>query len=120
MHGALGITRIVDAGGQTIGHFEPALDLAQNQQTAIGGQTAAVEAGDDLFAGNQAAAAYDQPWRVGAPETTWTGFSNRILRDSNGLRYTRQPRCIIRASIIGRYDAIRSSREYRQEPRSVV
>ena len=53
MHGALGITRIVDAGGQTIGHFEPALDLAQNQQTAIGGQTAAVEAGDDLFAGNR-------------------------------------------------------------------
>jgi hypothetical protein len=31
----------------------PSLDLAQNQQTAIRGQTAAVEAGDDLFAGNR-------------------------------------------------------------------
>jgi hypothetical protein len=25
------------------------------------------------------------------------GFNNRVLGDSNGLRYTRQPRCIIRA-----------------------
>ena len=48
-----GITRIVDAGGQTIGDRQPALDLAQNQQTAIRGQTAAVEAGDDLFAANR-------------------------------------------------------------------
>ena len=53
MHGAAGITRIVDAGGQTVGDFEPALDLAQNQQTAVGGQPAAVEPGDDLFAGNR-------------------------------------------------------------------
>ena len=35
---------------------------------------------------------------MGAPETTRIGFSNRILGDSNGLRYTRQPRCINRAS----------------------
>jgi hypothetical protein len=35
---------------------------------------------------------------VGAPEPAWIRFSNRILRDSNGLRYTRLPRCIIRAS----------------------
>ena len=53
MHGAGGITRIVDAGGQTIGDFEAALDLAQNQQTAVGRQPAAVEPGDDLFAGNR-------------------------------------------------------------------
>jgi hypothetical protein len=33
---------------------------------------------------------------VGAPETAWLRFNNRTLRDSNGLRYTRQPRCIIR------------------------
>jgi Tol biopolymer transport system component len=26
------------------------------------------------------------------------GFNNRVLGDSNGLRYTRQPRCIIRAN----------------------
>ena len=37
----------------TLPDFETVLDLAQNQQTAIGGQTAAVEAGDDLFAGNR-------------------------------------------------------------------
>ena len=36
---------------------------------------------------------------MGAPETTWTGFDNPILGDSNGLRYTRQPRRIIRARI---------------------
>ena len=53
MHGAAGITRIVDAGGETVGDFEPALDLAQNQQTAVGRQPAAVEPGDDLFAGNR-------------------------------------------------------------------
>jgi hypothetical protein len=53
VHGAAGITRIVDAGGQTIGHFEPPLDLAQNQQTAVGGQPAAVETGDDFFPGNR-------------------------------------------------------------------
>ena len=53
MHGAAGITRIVDAGGQTVGDSEPALDLAQNQQTAVGRQPAAVEAGDDCFACNR-------------------------------------------------------------------
>ena len=53
MHGAAGITRIVYAGGETIGDFEPALDLAQNQQTAVGRQPAAIEPGDELFAGNR-------------------------------------------------------------------
>ena len=53
VHGAVGITRIVDAGGQTVGHFEPALDLAQDQQTAVGRQPATVEAGDNLFALNR-------------------------------------------------------------------
>jgi glutathione S-transferase len=37
---------------------------------------------------------------VGAPEPAWIRFSNRILRDSNGLRYTRPPRCIIQVSDI--------------------
>jgi hypothetical protein len=49
MHGATGIARIVDASGETVGDFEPLLDLAQNQQTAVGRQ-AAIEAGDNLFA----------------------------------------------------------------------
>ena len=53
MHGAAGITRIVDAGGQTVGDFEPAFDLVQNQQTAVGRQPAAIEPGDDLFASNR-------------------------------------------------------------------
>ncbi len=50
MHGAGGIARIVDASGETVGDFEPLLDLAQNQQTAVGRQPAAVEPGDNLFA----------------------------------------------------------------------
>ena len=50
VHGAVGITRILDAGGQTVGHRKPALDLAQNQQTAVGRQPAAIEPGDNLFA----------------------------------------------------------------------
>ena len=50
VHGAAGITRIVDASGKTVGDFEPLLDLAQNQQTAVGRQPAAVEAGNDLLA----------------------------------------------------------------------
>ena len=49
MHGAGGIARIVDASGETIGDFEPALDLAQNQQAAVGRQPTAVEPGDDLL-----------------------------------------------------------------------
>ena len=53
MHGAAGIARIVDAGGQTVGDLEPPLDLAQNQQTAVGGQAAAVEPGDHFFPGNR-------------------------------------------------------------------
>ena len=50
VHGAGGITRIPDAGGQTIGDREPALDLAQHQQTAIRRQSAAVEPSDDRLA----------------------------------------------------------------------
>ena len=50
VHGAAGITRIVDAGGETVGHFEPLLDLAQDQQAAVGRQLPAVKAGDNLFA----------------------------------------------------------------------
>ena len=50
MHGAGGISRIVDAGGQTVGHRQPAFDLAQNQQTTVGRQLAAIEPGDNLFA----------------------------------------------------------------------
>jgi hypothetical protein len=53
MHGAAGITRIVDAGGQTIGDRQPALDLAQNQQTAVGGQPAAVKPGNHFLPGNR-------------------------------------------------------------------
>lgn len=41
MDGAARITRIVDAGGETLGEFEPVLNLAQNQQVAV-------EAGDNL------------------------------------------------------------------------
>ena len=50
MHGAARITRIVDAGGQPLGNVQPLLDLAQNQQTTIGRQPAAVEAGNDRLA----------------------------------------------------------------------
>ena len=53
MHGAAGIARIVDAGGETVGDLEPPLDLAQDQHTAVGRQTAAVEPGNELFAGNR-------------------------------------------------------------------
>jgi len=53
MNGAARIARIGDAGGETVGDPEPALDLAQNQQTTIGGQAAAVEAGDHFFSGNR-------------------------------------------------------------------
>ena len=37
---------------------------------------------------------------MGAPGSTGIGFDNRILGDSNGLRYTRQPRRIIRANFL--------------------
>jgi hypothetical protein len=53
MHSAVGITRIVDAGGQPLGDVQPLLDLAQNQQTAVGRQPAAVEAGNDRLALNR-------------------------------------------------------------------
>jgi hypothetical protein len=50
MHGAAGIAWILNAGSKTLGDFEPAFDLAQNQQTAVGRQPAAIEPGDNLFA----------------------------------------------------------------------
>jgi hypothetical protein len=53
VHGAVGITRILDAGGQTVGHRKSAMDLAQDQQTAVGRQPATVEAGDNLLALNR-------------------------------------------------------------------
>src|SRR5512132_2744786 len=36
----------------------------------------------------------------GRSGTGWIRFSNRILRDSDGLSYTHLPRCIIRASVL--------------------
>jgi hypothetical protein len=53
IHGTAGVSRIVDTGGETVGDREPALDLAQNQQTAVGRQAAAVEPGDHFFPGNR-------------------------------------------------------------------
>jgi hypothetical protein len=53
VHGAAGIARIVDAGGEPVGDLEPLLDLAQDQKAAVGRQPAAVEPGDNLFAGNR-------------------------------------------------------------------
>ena len=45
--------RVVDAGGKTFGNAEPLLDLTQDQHTGVGGDLAAVEAGDDGFAGDR-------------------------------------------------------------------
>ena len=53
MHGAAGITRVLDAGGQAVGHLKPLLDLAQDQEAAVGRQPTAVEAGDEFFASNR-------------------------------------------------------------------
>lgn len=53
MHGAAGRTRIVEAGGEAVGDFEPALDLAQHQKPAVGRQPAAIEPGDEFLAGNR-------------------------------------------------------------------
>ncbi len=53
MHGAAGIARIVDAGGETASDFEPALDLAQHQKPAVGRQPAAIEPDDGFLAGNR-------------------------------------------------------------------
>lgn len=52
MHGARGIARILDAGGQPFGHTRPPFDFPQHRQPAIGGQTAPIEAPDDGLAGN--------------------------------------------------------------------
>ena len=46
----LGQARIVDAGGQTFGQAEPALNLAQGQQPAVRGEQAAIEAGNNGLA----------------------------------------------------------------------
>ena len=39
--------RIVDAGREPVGNAEPALNLAQREQAAIGGELPAIKAGDD-------------------------------------------------------------------------
>ena len=39
--------------GQALGDLEPAVDLAQDQQAAVGRQAAAVEAGNKILAGNR-------------------------------------------------------------------
>ena len=48
-----GSARVLDAGREPVGYAEPALDLAQRQQAAIGGELPAVEAGDDGQAGDR-------------------------------------------------------------------
>jgi hypothetical protein len=45
--------RIVDAGSKAFGNAEPLLYLAQDQHTGVGGNLAAVEAGDNGFAGDR-------------------------------------------------------------------
>ena len=45
--------RILDAGREPVGNAEPALDLAQRQQAAVGGELPAVEAGDDGLAADR-------------------------------------------------------------------
>jgi hypothetical protein len=42
--------RIVDAGREPVGDAEPALNLAQREQAAIGGELPAIKAGDDGLA----------------------------------------------------------------------
>lgn len=41
---------IRDAGGQPLRQAEPMLDLAQRQQSAVGGEEPTIEAGDDRLA----------------------------------------------------------------------
>ncbi len=45
--------RVVEAGGQPVGDAEAALDLAQRQHAAIGGQATAIEAGDQGLAADR-------------------------------------------------------------------
>ena len=45
--------RIINAGGKAFGNAEPLLDLPQDQHAGVGGDLAAVEAGDDGFAGDR-------------------------------------------------------------------
>ena len=45
--------RVVDAGRQAVGDTEPALDLAQGQQAAVGGELPAIEPGDQRLAANR-------------------------------------------------------------------
>ncbi len=42
--------RVLGAGREPVGNAEPALDLAQRQQAAVGGELTAVEAGDQRLA----------------------------------------------------------------------
>ena len=50
---ALRRSRVVEAAGQAIGDAEAALDLAQRQHAAVGGQPPAVEAGDQGLAADR-------------------------------------------------------------------
>ena len=49
----LGSARVLDTGREPLSYAEPALDLAQRQQAAVGGELPAVEAGDDGKAGDR-------------------------------------------------------------------
>jgi hypothetical protein len=42
--------RVVDAGGEPVGDAEPALDLAQGRQAAVGRELPAAEAGNERLA----------------------------------------------------------------------
>jgi hypothetical protein len=48
-----GSARVLDAGREPVGNAEPALDLAQREQTTVGGELPTVEAGDDGFAADR-------------------------------------------------------------------
>jgi hypothetical protein len=52
MHGAGGIARVLNAGGQTIGNPQPFRHLPQHQKSAIGGQAAAIKAPDHRLSSN--------------------------------------------------------------------
>ena len=50
MQAALGITRVLDAGGEPFGDAQPLLDLAQDQQTTIRGEAPTIETGHERLA----------------------------------------------------------------------
>lgn len=46
-------TRILDAARQTLADVQPPIDLGQQQDASIGGETAAIEGGVNRLAGNR-------------------------------------------------------------------